>query len=61
MTSLLSVEKLNKTFKDSTFKINNVSFEVCEGEIVALIGKNGSGKSTLIRLIVGDYPIDQGK
>lgn len=61
MTSLLSVEKLNKTFKDSTFKINNVSFEVCEGEIVALIGKNGSGKSTLIRMIVGDYPIDQGK
>lgn len=61
MTSLLSVEQLNKSFKNNTFKINNVSFEVHEGEIVALIGKNGSGKSTLIRMIAGDYPIDQGK
>ncbi|GEP84795.1 putative ABC transporter ATP-binding protein [Staphylococcus piscifermentans] len=60
MTKLLSVQQLNKSFKDSNFRINNVSFEVHEGEIVALIGKNGSGKSTLIRMIAGDYPIDQG-
>lgn len=60
MTKLLSVQQLNKSFKDSNFRINNVSFEVHEGEIVALIGKNGSGKSTLIRMIAGDYPIEQG-
>ena len=33
--------------------VNNLSMEVNEGEIVALIGPSGEGKTTLIRLILG--------
>lgn len=61
MTSLLSVQHLTKHFSNSRFSINDVSFQVDPGEIVALIGKNGSGKSTLIRMIVGDYPLNSGE
>ncbi|UXR48043.1 ABC transporter ATP-binding protein [Staphylococcus simulans] len=61
MTPLLSVHHLTKHFSNSRFSINDVSFQVDPGEIVALIGKNGSGKSTLIRMIVGDYPLTSGE
>lgn len=61
MTTLLSVQNLTKQFTDSRFFINDVSFEVNAGEIVALIGKNGSGKSTLIRMITGSYTVDSGQ
>lgn len=38
----------------------NVDFEVCPGEVMALVGDNGAGKSTLIKGIAGIYPFDSG-
>lgn len=37
-----------------------VDFEVCPGEVMALVGDNGAGKSTLIKGIAGIYPFDSG-
>lgn len=61
MTSLLSAHHIAKTFSNSDFSIDDVSFHVNPGEIVALIGKNGSGKSTIIRMIIGNYPLNSGE
>jgi branched-chain amino acid transport system ATP-binding protein len=48
--SLLEVEELTKRF-GGLLAVNAVSFEVKEGEILAVIGPNGAGKSTLFKLI----------
>jgi ATP-binding cassette subfamily B protein len=40
--------------------INNVSFEIRKGEIIALVGSNGAGKSTLVRLLCRLYDPDSG-
>jgi branched-chain amino acid transport system ATP-binding protein len=41
--------------------VNNVSFQVYQGEIFGLIGPNGAGKTTLFRCITGVYPATEGK
>ena len=40
--------------------LNNVSFDVNDGEIFAFIGHNGAGKTTLIKSIVGIHEFDEG-
>ena len=40
--------------------INDVSFEIKKGEIIALVGANGAGKSTLVRLLCRLYDPDSG-
>ena len=40
--------------------IENLSLEIKNGTITAIVGANGSGKSTLIGAIAGDYPLDAG-
>jgi ABC-type polysaccharide/polyol phosphate transport system ATPase subunit/SAM-dependent methyltransferase len=47
---------------DETFAaLDRVSFEVAEGESVALVGRNGSGKSTLLKLIAGIHHATGGR
>ena len=41
---------------DDVKLVDNVSFSVDEGEILAIIGPNGAGKSTLLKAIAGDIP-----
>lgn len=56
----LSVNNLTKVFGGLT-AVDNVSFEVQEGEIFGLIGPNGSGKTTIFNMISKYYPATSGK
>lgn len=57
---MLCVENVSKKF-GSTVVLQDVSFAVKSGTIVAILGENGAGKSTLLRLISGFYEPDSGK
>lgn len=56
---LLNVNGLNKSFKGNQV-LKNVSFELNEGEILAIIGRSGAGKTTLLRCINGLEKCDKG-
>ena len=59
--ALLSVDNLTKIYKGQlTTAVSDVSFEVNEGEIVALVGPTGAGKSTTIKCITGIHPFAGG-
>ncbi len=40
--------------------VKGIDFEVCEGELVSLIGSNGAGKTTTMKAITGSLPINDG-
>jgi len=55
-TPLLEIESVGRRF-GYILAVSDVSFTVCQNEVLALIGSNGAGKSTLVNLISG---LDQG-
>lgn len=56
----IRVEHICKSFKD--FKaVDDVSFDVKQGELAALLGPSGSGKSTILRIISGLEKPDRGE
>ncbi|HJX56174.1 MAG TPA: ATP-binding cassette domain-containing protein, partial [Methanoregula sp.] len=56
----ITVNDLRMEF-DGTKVLNNISFEIPEGEIVGVIGRSGAGKSVLMHLLRGvEQPPTQG-
>ncbi len=57
---MLAVEKINTFYEDAQV-LFDVSLEIHEGKVVALLGRNGAGKTTTIRSIVGLTPPRRGR
>ena len=57
--AVLQVRNLSKSF-NGLKAVNNISFDLHQGEVVSIIGPNGSGKSTTINLISGFIKPDSG-
>ncbi|MBV9064974.1 MAG: ABC transporter ATP-binding protein [Methylobacteriaceae bacterium] len=60
MTPLLQVRDLTRSF-GGVRAVDNVSFELARGELLALIGPNGAGKSTCFNMINGQLRPDSGE
>ena len=56
----IEVRNLIKAFDDKVV-INDISFKVADGEVLAIVGFSGSGKSTVLKLISGLIPYDSGE
>ena len=49
---MISVSNLSRSY-GSTLAVDNVSFEITNGEVVGLLGHNGAGKTTIMKMITG--------
>lgn len=69
LTPLIALKNVSVRFKQrqSFFRhklhnaLNDVSFEVFQGETLGIIGRNGSGKSTVLKILAGIFQPDSGE
>jgi ABC-type sugar transport system ATPase subunit len=59
MSEILRLNNISKTFP-GVVALQNISFDLNEGEVHCLCGENGAGKSTLIKILSGAYQPDEG-
>jgi len=50
---MIKFNNVTKIYSPGTIVLQNVSFEIKEGEFVSIVGKSGAGKTTLLHLILG--------
>ena len=59
MASYLQVENISKSYGDRTL-FSNISFNINEGDKIALVAPNGTGKSSLLKILAGIELSDRG-
>jgi len=57
---MIKIKNVSKTYNSDKRALNNVSFDVNDGEIFAFIGHNGAGKTTMIKCLVGILDFEEG-
>ena len=57
---LLRCENVTKRF-GGLVAVDDMTFEIAHGEMMAIVGPNGAGKTTMFNLINGVFPVDEGK
>ncbi|MDP2820613.1 MAG: cell division ATP-binding protein FtsE [bacterium] len=59
--ALIKFKKISKNYPKKGFALEEVDFEITQGEFVSLIGRSGSGKTTIFRLLLGEEKPTHGK
>ena len=58
---MIEIKNVSKTYNGTKKALENITFNVNDGEIFAFIGHNGAGKTTMIKLIVGILDFESGE
>ena len=58
---LIVIDHVGKTYANGTVALDDISFDVREGQFVSLVGPSGCGKSTLLRMVAGLEEISAGE
>lgn len=60
MAIMIEIKNVSKTYDSKKKAIDNLNFDIKDGEIFAFIGHNGAGKTTLIKSLVGILAFEEG-
>ncbi|EPY14029.1 ABC transporter ATP-binding protein [Paenibacillus alvei] len=59
--AMIEIEQGQFSYENGEEILNQISFSVERGQMVALVGPSGGGKSTIIKLLLGFYPLNKGE
>ena len=57
---MLTIQNLSKSYKGSKKAVEQLTLEVCAGDIYGFIGHNGAGKTTTLKAVVGVLDFEEG-